>query len=264
MEARAQQEALAPGSRLSQLDAAIEAMRETLDPVLVDQFCRTQKRCHSAIVPISNRVCTGCGIGLPISLVHAVHAAKELLRCPSCSRFLFYPEAGAPRRLASDRKALSPRIGIARFSSSELMVTPLAARDGEQAITELCMRLETCGYVDQGSRLAEEALKREAIVSTALEIGVAFPHARGVEGGGLALAVGVSPKGLRFRGGPRQAVHIVFFFAIPTAASAFYLRLLAGLTRVFGEEDNRAKLIAADSPASLWKVLAQTTRRAIP
>ena len=264
LEARAQQEALTPGTRLSQLDEAIASMPSSIDPVLVEQFVRIQKKMHSAIVPVSNKTCIGCGMVLPISLVHAVHAEKTLYRCPNCSRYLFFPEGGRPKRISTGLEArVAARIGIARFSSPDLMVTPLAASDGEGAISELCGCLESNGFVDQGVKLTEEAMKREAIVSTALDIGVAFPHVRGVEGGALALALGISPKGLRFRGGPRTLVHMVFFFIIPTAASAFYLRLLSGLTRVFSEQDNRDKLITAQSPELLWKGLVQTTRKTI-
>lgn len=265
LEARAQHATLTPGARLDQLDAAIAAMPKSLDPDLVERFVRIQKKNQLAIVPVSNKTCTGCGLVLPISLVYRIRAEKELLHCPNCSRFLFEPEGTSPTRTLKNHGVPQPaRIGIARFSSPELMVTPIVATQGDAAIAELCARIESCGYVENGGRLTEEALKREAIVSTALDIGVAFPHVRSVEGGALILAAGVSPRGIRFSGGPRAMVRIVFFFAIPTAASAFYLRLLAGLSRVLGQAEARDKLIAADSPEALWKALAQATRKVIP
>jgi mannitol/fructose-specific phosphotransferase system IIA component (Ntr-type) len=265
LEARDQQATLAPGARLDQLDEAIAAMPASLDPELVNRFIRIQKKGRLAIVPVSNKTCTGCGLVLPISLVHRIRAETELLHCPNCSRFLFEPEGTSPRRTPKNQESPQPaRIGIARFSAPELMITPLAAGNGEAAIRELCARIESCGYVERGDRLAEEALKREAIVSTALDVGAAFPHVRGVEGGALILAAGVSPRGIRFAGGPRTPVRLVFFFAIPTAASAFYLRLLAGLARVVGQEEIRDKLLAAATPELLWKALVQSTRKVIP
>lgn len=240
-------------------------MPKSLAPELVDRFIRIQKKSRLAIVPVSNKTCTGCGLVLPISLVHRIRAETELLHCPNCSRFLFEPEGTLPRRTLKNHGIPQPaRIGIARFSSPELMVTPLAATSGDAAIAELCARIESCGFVERGDRLAEEALKREAIISTAMDIGVAFPHVRGVEGGALVLAAGVCPRGIRFSGGPRTMVRLVFFFAIPTAASAFYLRLLSGLSRVVGQPETRDKLIAAESPDQLWKTLVQSTRKAIP
>ena len=42
---------------------------------------------------------------------------------------------------------------------------------------------------------------------------------------------------------------------IPTAANAFYLKLLAGLTETFMEAQAREKLLAEKEPNKLWRVL---------
>lgn len=265
VEARAQQETLASRGRLDQLDQSIQAMLGGLPQETATQFQRLQKRSHQAIVPVVNGVCGGCGMAIPVSQVHAVHAAISLHTCPACSRFLYYPEDSAPRRLPQKRTAGEPvKIGIARFSSPGLMIPSVAAVDRDEAITEICGVMEAQGFVNNGARLAEEALKREAIASTAFEHGLAFPHARGVEGGGLTLAMGLSAKGIRFGADQRSLTRIVFFVAIPTAASAFYLKLLAGLTKTFQEDAAREKLLEAGSQEKLWKTLCQLTRRAIP
>ena len=116
-EARAQQEALATRGRLIQLEESIQAMLSGLPPETAVQFQRLQKRSHQAIVPVVNGVCGGCGMAIPVSQVHAVHAAMSLHTCPACSRFLYYPEDSAPRRLPQKRMVGEPlKIGIARFS----------------------------------------------------------------------------------------------------------------------------------------------------
>jgi mannitol/fructose-specific phosphotransferase system IIA component (Ntr-type) len=76
--------------------------------------------------------------------------------------------------------------------------------------------------------------------------------------------MGLSAKGIRFGADQRSLTRIVFFVAIPTAASAFYLKLLAGLTKTFQEDAAREKLLEAGSQEKLWKTLCQLTRRAIP
>jgi len=265
VEARAQQEALASRGRLAQLEESIQGMLAGLPADTASQFLRLQKRSHQAIVPVVNGVCGGCGMAIPVSQVHAVHAAMSLHTCPACSRFLYYPEDSAPRRLPQKRAAGEPvKVGIARFSSPGLMLPSLASEDRDASITEMCSVMEAQGFVNNGTRLAEEALKREAIASTAFEHGLAFPHARGVEGGGLTLALGLSAKGIRFGGDQRALTRIVFLVAIPTAASAFYLKLLAGLTKTFQDEAAREKLFEAGTADKLWKALCQATRRAIP
>lgn len=265
IEARAQQDAMASRGRLTQLDASIQSMTDELPPETAALFQRLHKRSRPAIVPVVGGVCAGCGMAIPVSQVHAVHAAITLHTCPACSRLLFHPEDNAPRRLPPKREAGEPvKVGIARFSSPGLMIPALQATDRDAAIAEICAVVEAAGFVNNGTRLAEEALKREAIASTAFDHGIAFPHARGVEGGGLTLALGISPKGIRFAADQRVLTRIVFLVAIPTAASAFYLRLLGGLTKTFQDETARQKLLDADSPEKLWKTMCQLTRRAIP
>ena len=50
---------------------------------------------------------------------------------------------------------------------------------------------------------------------------------------------------------------------IPTAASAFYLKLLSGLAQVFQKPENREKLLDADTPEKMWRALLKATRMAI-
>jgi mannitol/fructose-specific phosphotransferase system IIA component (Ntr-type) len=95
-----------------------------------------------------------------------------------------------------------------------------------------------------------------------MENGLAFPHVRGVEGGGLTLAMGVSKKGIPWDDAGKL-VNIVFFITIPTAVSAFYLRLMSGLTETFLKEQNREAILEAKTSEELWKALLKTTRYSI-
>ena len=86
---------------------------------------------------------------------------------------------------------------------------------------------------------------------------------RGIEGGGLSLALGVSRKGIPWGGADGGVANFVFFSTIPTAVSTFYLRLLAGLADAFSREANRKDILAAKTPEELWKALVKTTRRTV-
>ena len=96
------------------------------------------------------------------------------------------------------------------------------------------------------------ALNRESMASTAVDHALAFPHVRGVEGGGLTLTLGIHKKGIKFDPSSRKLTRIFFFMVIPTAASAFYLKLLAGLTQAFRKEENRERLLEAKTEEDLW------------
>ncbi len=264
LEAQAQREVMTVQPRLAQLAVSIRTMLDELPEGIGPQFLQLHKKLHVAIVPVAGNGCTGCGMGLPVSLVQQVRRSDSLHRCPNCSRFLFWPDTTPPRTLPRARwRAEPPKVGIARFSAPELMVPRLEASTPEAAIVEISDLMQDSGFIDNGTQLAEAALRREAIVSTAIEHGIAFPHARGVEGGGLTLALALAPTGIRFSSEFRELTRIIFFMSIPTAASAFYLKLLAGLTGIFEASANRKKLLDAGTPAKLWKTLAQLTKKVI-
>jgi mannitol/fructose-specific phosphotransferase system IIA component (Ntr-type) len=70
--------------------------------------------------------------------------------------------------------------------------------------------------------------------------------------------MGTSAKGIPFDND--HVSNILCFFLIPTAVSAFYLRLMAGLTESFLKAQNRTALMAAATPEQLWKALTKATR----
>lgn len=261
--ARAQQEAGMPGAQLDQLDDAIQSLTKELPADISVQFSRLLKKSPLAIVPVVNGVCTACGMTLPVSLVHQVRAAERIYPCPSCARLLFNRAAGARNTRKSPRRTDPPKVGIERFSAETLMIPALAGTDRDSVLGELCRKLADEGFVDDAGSLLESALKREAIISTAVENGLAFPHVRCVEGGALTMALGIAPKGIKFDPAGKANTRIVFFMVIPTAASAFYLKLLSGLAQVFQKAENREKLLDADTPEKLWKALVKATRLVI-
>jgi PTS system fructose-specific IIC component len=261
---RSEQEAIVSSTRMSQLDSALEALRANLPPDTNQLFQKIEKKDLLVIVPISNNVCTGCGLILPVSLVHAVRAGEKLQQCPNCARILYYQNF-LPRRVSKKMggRFTPRRTGIARFSSQELMIPSLKATERDNVIAELAGKLVEEGFVDNGAKLLDEALKREAIMHTAVDNGLAFPHVRGVEGGGLTLALGISRKGIKFDAADRALSHIIFFIVIPTAASVFYLRLLAGLSQSFLKKELREKLVSSDTPEELWNILLKATKTTI-
>ena len=260
---RDEQKVTTGGEHLQEINKSIESMTAQLPRNVRDLFGRLLKRHHVAVVPVADGSCSACRMKLPISQVQAVRSGKAIQACPSCARLLYFPE-GAARSVGVRTRRMAPRkVGIARFSASGLMAPRLAAKDAQEAITELAEMMQTQGFVDKADRLIEEALRRETVVSTAVDHGLAFPHVRGVEGGGLTLALGLNPRGIHFDGAGTGLTRIVFFMVIPTAASAFYLKLLAGLTETFMKADARKTLLANKDPEKLWKALVKLTRSTI-
>jgi mannitol/fructose-specific phosphotransferase system IIA component (Ntr-type) len=248
---------------LKGLNESIAEMMEKLPAPVSLQFNKLLKRDANVVVPMSDSGCSVCGMKLPRSQVQAVKLEEEIQYCPTCARILFTDPEAARNVQRKQKRYEARKSGIARFSDEALMIPKLEAKNCEEAIRELAQLMAENGYIDRGERLVEEALSRESVLSTAVDHGLAFPHVRGVEGGGLTLAMGLSKKGIRFDEGRRELTRIVFFMVIPTAASAFYLKLLAGLTESFMDDARRDELLACKDAASMWKCVVKATRRTV-
>lgn len=246
--------------QLDRLNDDIDKLTEDLPPEAKSLYLRLYKRDHIVVASINDGRCSMCGMQLAISMVQSVRQCRKFETCPSCARIL-YDSDGAkwigekPKRSGGQRK-----VGIAQFSSPDLMIPSLAAKTKEDAISELAKLMESGKFVDNAQKLITGALARESVVSTYLGHGIAFPHVRGVEGGGLSIALGVSKEGIAFDGPDEEKAHLIFFTAIPTAVSAFYLKLISGISESAGKEANREALMSADSPEALWKALTKATR----
>lgn len=251
------------GSHTEALADSIDALVNKLDPQPRALYERLYKKDHIVMSPMTNECCAVCGMKLPISQAQQVRMAKVIQTCSSCGRMLFNAEEDAPKYIGGKPARGEPRkTGISRFSAEELMVTPLAAETPEAAVAELAGAMEANRFVSNAPALVKSAMERENMLSTAMGDGLAFPHVRGVEGGGLTLALGVSEKGIVWDADGSK-VHVVVFSVIPVAVSAFYLRLMANLTDAFKKPENLELVKSAKSSAELWKNLVKATRYAV-
>ena len=260
--ARAQQKASHPKQKLVELEKNIKTMTDELPPELANNFTRLVQKNLEALAPVTGENCSGCGFALTKTMVNNINGgAVEMSRCPNCTRILYAPDVLLTRNTPRRRWGDPIKRGIERFTAPELMLHKLKGSTDEEVLMELCENMRNEGYVEDCADLHEAAMRREAIISTAVGGAMAFPHIRGVEGGGLRLSVGISKKGIDFGGSTKTK--IFFYMVIPTAASVFYLKLLADLTQSFATAAEREPLLKAKSQADLWEALVKGTRKMV-
>lgn len=244
------------GDRMDEFNAKIDQMKAKLDPKTRTIFDRLYKRNHVAVAGITNNCCAACGMTVPVSNVQMARVGDRLVCCASCGRILYAADeetvSGTKGKVDQEGK-----VGLERFSNVKLVIPELQATERVGAIGELAEILEANGCIDSADHVVSAAMAREEILSTATDNDVAFPHVRGVEGGGLTIAVGVSKKGIDWGG---VKVHIVFLSMIPVAVSAYYLRFMGAVTKSFGKASVRELVIAAPDESTLWRLVQKHTR----
>jgi len=122
---------------------------------------------------------------------------------------------------------------LADFTRAGLIVPRLASFDATSVIHELSLALQREGCVADWLPFYHEALNREFLLSTDMEAGMAFPHARLAGLHELAFAFGRSDAPFAWGPGMTHPVRMVFLLAVP-AEDENYLPLVSGLARLSG------------------------------
>lgn len=146
---------------------------------------------------------------------------------------------------------------LADYTRASLIVPRLRERDTAGIISELSQALQRDGVVPDVLPFYHVALNQELLASSAVECGIAFPHARlsGVKQlqfafGRLLQAVPWGAKGC-------SPVQFIFLLAVPATDATGYLHLLASLARLGQQPGLLAQLRIAETPDAILAVLEQ-------
>jgi PTS system nitrogen regulatory IIA component len=148
-------------------------------------------------------------------------------------------------------------ISIAELLKQEAIEVPLLARTRASVIAKMTGLAARTHLLWDPAKMAEAVRAREEMHPTALDNGVALLHPRRPMPAILAeavLALGITPGGIPFgRGGSLTDI----FFLICSTSDHEHLRILARLSRVINDQDFLAELRAADSPATLHRLIRE-------
>jgi mannitol/fructose-specific phosphotransferase system IIA component (Ntr-type) len=150
---------------------------------------------------------------------------------------------------------------LADFTSPGLIIPRLRGKDVASVIQELSQALQRERRVPDLLPFYHAALNREFLVSTDMEAGMAFPHARVPRLKELSFALGRGNEPLAWGARAVCSVRLVFLSAVPATDSTQYLQLISGLARL--AKDNRLveKLHAAQDTFQILELLQQITLR---
>lgn len=233
----------------TKLNKNIQNMKESLPQKILSEVNRIADKYDVFVVPMMNDTCMGCFMKLPVGVANNVKNTAQCLNCPSCHRFLY-------EDFQTERPDNNFHYkGVARFSSIDLMFPQLNATNHADAITEIASKTAETGFVENRENFIEALLQREAMASTAVGSGIAFPHARGIRACGMTLAVGISKNGIDF--GDGEKVNLIFLSAVPTQTSMFYMELVSKIARYFGKPENAKKMITCETPEEMWKIFVK-------
>jgi PTS system nitrogen regulatory IIA component len=140
------------------------------------------------------------------------------------------------------------------LSPDRIIFTNFSAK--RDALLALVDNISTSPQVKNRQELAEEILKREDLMSTAIGRGIAIPHVRLSSVTDLVVAVGISQTDIvDFQALDDEPVRLLFMIAAATRQHAYYLQTLSFFSSRLKNHELRNALLAAKNPQEAYGIL---------
>jgi mannitol/fructose-specific phosphotransferase system IIA component (Ntr-type) len=152
-------------------------------------------------------------------------------------------------------------IALADLLTEQQVILRLRSRKPANAIREI---VDVVASDISGRKIAEpeafleQVLAREQAHPSAVENGVAFPHARTDLVDEIVIGVGRSRAGIPF-GENQQRANLIFVVGVPERLLSDYLVCVGTLARLVKDETIRSRLLNAETPREFIKALTADT-----
>ncbi|MEW6050192.1 MAG: PTS sugar transporter subunit IIA [Candidatus Zixiibacteriota bacterium] len=144
---------------------------------------------------------------------------------------------------------------LSKFCDESLVLFNLKSSSKDGVIQELVDLAATSNMIKDRNELLEDVRERENLVTTGVGYGVAFPHAKTRAAKGIVITFGRSHKGVEFEAMDHKPVHLFFLIAAPEDAIGAHLNVMARLSFLMKSEENRQKLMQANSPGDVLALM---------
>jgi len=147
-------------------------------------------------------------------------------------------------------------MNLSAFTNSKLIDLSLPAGSKEELLAAMAKLIAGSPSVRNGEQFLTDVLAREALVTTGVGYGVAFPHAKSTAVKNVVFAFGRTVQEADFDALDGEPVRLILMIGAPkeTEPSGVYLNLMARLSFLMKDESNRNTLLAADSAKAVMKV----------
>lgn len=124
-----------------------------------------------------------------------------------------------------------------------------------EVISRLVDLLDLSGRAGNPTKLLNDLFNREKRASTAVGSGVVIPHVRTMQARELAMAVGISRRGLPWGAPDRQPVRVFIAIVAPPYEDRAYLQVYRRIGELFSDPTSAAEILDAEAPGEIIRIL---------
>lgn len=144
---------------------------------------------------------------------------------------------------------------IADVLERKTIITNLEAKSKPEVIEELAERISSVFTNINQERLVEVLMEREKLCSTAVDSGVAIPHAKLSGISNIIAGFGRSAAGIDFDSLDAKKTHLFIVVIAPENSTGSHIQLLARISKIFKNPELRAEIMECESQDDIFEAI---------
>ncbi|MDR0760233.1 MAG: PTS sugar transporter subunit IIA, partial [Treponema sp.] len=148
-------------------------------------------------------------------------------------------------------------VALLNLISQENIRLNLHGKTKEAVINELLDILSAQEKLLDRATVLKALMNREQTMSTAIQNGIAIPHAKTTGVNELTVAIGIKKSGLDFDSALDDKTRIIILALAPPEKSKSLYEFLLTITTALNDNTLRSKILAAKTPAEVAELLHQ-------
>lgn len=145
---------------------------------------------------------------------------------------------------------------ILDYLNKESIIPKLSSESKPQVLRELAELVAAQHSNINKDKLIDILEQREKLCSTAVDLGVAIPHAKFSGLSNIIAAFGKSTSGIDFESLDGQPTRLFILLVAPDNAAGSHLKLLAKISNVFKSAEFRQKVLQAETQDEIYDLIA--------
>ncbi|MFH1359953.1 MAG: cation:proton antiporter [Candidatus Omnitrophota bacterium] len=149
-------------------------------------------------------------------------------------------------------------VGAFEFFSRRAVIAELKAHKRDMAIEELCELACAQDNMPAKETIVHAVLERENIMGTAIEEGIAFPHARFSFLQRPVVVFGRSKAGIDWNSPDGENAHYIFLILTPMHDNQSQVQILGLIAKAMSDPRSRQAVLLAKESSEVWEQLQKT------
>jgi PTS system nitrogen regulatory IIA component len=146
---------------------------------------------------------------------------------------------------------------ISEILNKDLLIPDLQSKNKKGVLEELASVLVAQRKLPDLEKAVEVLLDREKLGSTGIGDGIAIPHGKIKDLGGVLASFGRSREGVDFESIDQKPTHLFFLLVAPENSAGIHLKALARISRLLKDPNFRKRLMEAEDSEKLFQIISE-------